>query len=40
MVKLVYSGPLSLRLCSLAKLSQIAIATSIRHAFGRKMAED
>ena len=40
MVKMVYSGPLPLRLRSLAKLSQIAIATSIRHAFGYRMAED
>lgn len=40
MVKMVYSGPLPLRLRSLAKLSQIAIATSIRHAFGCRMAED
>lgn len=40
MVKMVYSGPLRFRLRSLAKLSQIAIATSIRHAFGRRMSED
>ncbi len=40
MVKIVYSGPLALRLRSLAKLSQIAIATSIRHALGRRMADD
>lgn len=40
MGKLVYSGPLSLRLRSLAKLSYIAILTSIRHSFGRRMAKD
>lgn len=40
MGKLVYSGPLTLRLRSLAKLSQIAILTSIRHSFGRRMAKD
>lgn len=40
MVKIVYSGPLVLRLRSLAKLSQISIMTSIRHGFGRRMAED
>lgn len=40
MGKIVYSGPLSLRLRSLAKLSQIAILTSIRHAFGRHVAKD
>lgn len=40
MGKIVYSGPLSLRLRSLAKLSQIAILTSLRHSFGRRMAKD
>ena len=40
MAKVRYSGPLGLRLRSLAKLSQIAIATSIRHLFGRRMAPD
>lgn len=40
MAKIVYSGPLSVRLRSLAKLSQIAIATSVRHLFGRRMAVD
>lgn len=40
MAKLVYSGPLTLRVRSYAKLAQIAIATSIRHALGRKMAPD
>lgn len=40
MGKIVYSGPLSLRMRSLAKLSQIAILTSIRHALGRRMAKD
>ncbi len=40
MGKLVYSGPLALRLRSLAKLSQLAILTSIRHTFGRRMAKD
>ncbi|MEM5469564.1 alpha/beta hydrolase [Celeribacter marinus] len=40
MGKIVYSGPLSLRLRSLAKLSQIAILTSLRHRFGRRMAKD
>lgn len=40
MGKLVYSGPVGLRLRSLAKLSQIAIATSVRHALGHRMADD
>jgi acetyl esterase/lipase len=40
MGNIVYSGPLLLRLRSLAKLSQIAILTSVRHAFGKRMAKD
>ncbi|GHF05545.1 hypothetical protein GCM10016455_28530 [Aliiroseovarius zhejiangensis] len=40
MGKIVCSGPLSLRLRSLAKLSQIAILTSFRHTFGRRIAKD
>ena len=40
MAKLKFSGPLSLRLRSLAKLIQISIATSVRHRFGRRMTLD
>lgn len=40
MGKLKYSGPISLRIRSIAKISQIAIATSIRHALGRRIAPD
>lgn len=40
MSKLIFSGPLSLRLRSLSTLSRIALATSIRHATGRRMAPD
>ncbi|MEP5153125.1 alpha/beta hydrolase fold domain-containing protein [Planktotalea sp.] len=40
MANIKYSGPLSLRLRALATISKIAIATSMRHAVGRKMAPD
>lgn len=40
MVKIVYSGPLSLRIRSLARLAQISLATKLRHALGHKMADD
>ncbi|WP_420567903.1 alpha/beta hydrolase [Thalassovita sp.] len=40
MGKIVYSGSFQLRVRSLAKLSQIAISTSVRHGFGRRMAKD
>ncbi|WP_339693303.1 alpha/beta hydrolase [Celeribacter baekdonensis] len=39
MGKIVYSGPLALQLRSLAKLSQIAVSTKVRHCFGHRMAE-
>lgn len=40
MAKLKFSGPLSLRLRSMAKLIEISIATNLRHRFGRRMAPD
>lgn len=40
MAKLRYSGPLLLRMRSVAKISQIAITTTIRHAFGHRIAPD
>lgn len=40
MANLTFAGPYLYRLRSLAKISQIAIATSLRHAFGRRMAPD
>lgn len=40
MVKIVYSGPLSLRMRSLARLAQISLATKLRHVLGHKMADD
>lgn len=40
MGKIVYSGSFALRVRCLAKLSQIAISTSVRHGFGRRMAKD
>ena len=40
MAKLKYTGPFSLRVRSLARLCQIAIATSLRHTMGRPLAPD
>ena len=40
MAKIKYTGPLSLRLRSTAKIVQISIATTIRHAVGRRIAPD
>ena len=40
MGKLKYSGPMSLRIRSIARISQIAMATTLRHAFGRRIAAD
>ena len=40
MSKLVFSGPLSLRLKSLGTLNRIAIMTYLRHAVGRRLAPD
>lgn len=40
MVKLTFSGPLSLRLRSFAKLSQIATKVYLRHAFNKRIAPD
>lgn len=40
MAKINYSGPFLLRLRSIVKLGQIAIATTIRHAFGRRISPD
>jgi monoterpene epsilon-lactone hydrolase len=40
MGKIVYSGSFALRVRCLAKLSQIAISTSVRHGFGRRMARN
>ena len=40
MGKLKFSGPKTLQFRSIAKLSQIAVFTSIKHACGRRMARD
>ncbi len=40
MSKLWFSGPISLRLRSFAKLSQISLTTNFRHALGRRIAPD
>lgn len=40
MAKIRFAGPLGLRVKSFAKLCQIAVATSVRHKTGRRMADD
>lgn len=40
MSQIKFSGPRSMRLRSFSKLNQIAIATYVRHAFGRRLAQD
>jgi epsilon-lactone hydrolase len=40
MAKVKFSGPISLRIASLAVLSKIAISTLVQHAFGKRMASD
>lgn len=40
MAKIKFSGPLSLRLRSMAKLIRISIATSLSHRFGSRMTPD
>lgn len=40
MAKIVFSGPIIMRLRSLAKLMQISVATTLRHRLGRRMAPD
>jgi len=40
MSKLKFAGPRSLRIRSTAKIVQIAITTTIKHAFGRRIAPD
>jgi len=40
MSKVKFSGPLPLRLRSLATISRIFLTTAARHGLGRKMAPD
>lgn len=40
MAKVKFSGPVALRLRSMAKLIGISVATSVRHAVGQRMAPD
>lgn len=40
MSKIKFSGPMRLRIGNFLALNRIALATYIRHAFGRRMAED
>lgn len=40
MAQLKYSGPVRLRMRSLARISKIAIATSLRHVVGKRIASD
>ena len=40
MAKITFSGPLSFRLQGLATLSRIAVATTVRHRFARRMSPD
>lgn len=40
MARMIFDGPLMLRLASFATINRIAIATYLRHAVGRRMAAD